>query len=450
MSEELLIAINDSFDPYKPLLADDPRYVDCHEVRGERDILISLGNPILRSKQNVCRLYTGHRGNGKSTELLWLQKHLESNNCLAVYFAAEEKDIEPENTQYTDILLACTKHLIEAVKQANSDALRDWLIARWQDLKGILLTEIEIDKMGIEVQLAQFGKMTASIKSSPNQRQAIRDKLEPHTVSLREALNEFIRDAKLNLPDGKKRIVVIADNLDRITIIDRGNGKTNYDEIFLDRASFLKGLECDVIYTIPIALAYSSRATDLQDLYGSPEILPMVTTRNRDRQIHDPGLNQMISVIQKRVSQLTTKSLVPDIFETNEIVLELCLMSGGHMRTLMSIVQATITNINNFPITQSAIRQGMTKLRGDYRRAIEDNEHNEWELLARTTITGRIENNSKYRKLLLNRCILQYGYMDGDEFLPWYNVHPLIMGIAQYIDALAKVRTDMERANASK
>ena len=125
-------------------------------------------------------------------------------------------------------------------------------------------------------------------------------------------------------------------------------------------------------------------------------------------------------------------------------------MSGGHMRTLMSKVQATITNINNFPITQSAIRQGMTKLRGDYRRAIEDNEHNEWELLARTTITGRIENNSKYRKLLLNRCILQYGYMDGDEFLPWYNVHPLIMGIAQYIDALAKVRTDMERANASK
>jgi hypothetical protein len=42
-----------------------------------------------------------------------------------VYFAAEEKDIEPENTQYTDILLACTKHLIEAVKEANSDALRD-------------------------------------------------------------------------------------------------------------------------------------------------------------------------------------------------------------------------------------------------------------------------------------------------------------------------------------
>ena len=447
MSEELLIAINDSFDPYKPLLADDPRYVDCHEVRGERDILISLGNPILRSKQNVCRLYTGHRGNGKSTELLWLQKHLESNNCLAVYFAAEEKDIEPENTQYTDILLACTKHLIEAVKEANSDALRDWLIARWQDLKGILLTEIEIDKMGIEVQLAQFGKMTASIKSSPNQRQAIRDKLEPHTVSLREALNEFIRDAKRNLPDGKKRIVVIADNLDRITIIDRGNGKTNYDEIFLDRASFLKGLECDVIYTIPIALAYSSRATDLQDLYGSPEILPMVMTYNRDHQPYEPGLKQMISVIKKRVSLLTTKSLVPDIFETNETVLKLCLMSGGHMRTLMSIVQATITNISNLPITESEIRQGMTKLRSDYRRAIEDHE---WELLARTAITGRIDNNSKYRKLLLSRCILQYGYMDGDEFLPWYDVHPLIVGIDQYIEALAKVRTDMERANASK
>jgi hypothetical protein len=63
MSEELLTAINDSFDPFKPLPADDPRYVDCHAVRGEQDILISLGNRILRSNQNICHLYTGHRGN---------------------------------------------------------------------------------------------------------------------------------------------------------------------------------------------------------------------------------------------------------------------------------------------------------------------------------------------------------------------------------------------------
>jgi energy-coupling factor transporter ATP-binding protein EcfA2 len=435
MSEELLTQINDSFNPFQPLPVGDPRYVDCRAVRGDTDILQALGNAILRTTTNPCLLYTGHRGNGKSTELLRLQKYLDEHECLVVYFAADEADIEPENTQYTDILLACTKHLLAAVKDANSQPLRQWMIDRWQDVKGFLLTEIEIEKMTVQNQIAQFGKITTSIKFSPNQRQQIREKLEPHTVSLREALNEFICDAKDKLPDGKKRIVVIADNLDRITLIEREKGKTNHDEIFLDREAQLKGLDCTVIYTIPISMAYSSRATDLQNLYGSPEILPMVMVRTVDGNINHPGLDQMIGIVRERINKLTTINLVPDIFETEESLREICLMSGGHMRSLMSLIQAAIININDWPITERAVRRGMTRLRDDYLRAVEDDE---WSFLAWTSVHKQIKNNDKYRKLLLNRCVLHYRYSDeNDEIQDWYDIHPLIIGIQQFKDAKA-------------
>ncbi|MFO0051094.1 MAG: ATP-binding protein, partial [Pseudanabaena sp.] len=90
MSQDLLTQIYNAFDPFEPLPAGDPAYVDCAEVRGDTNILVDLGNKLLRSQRMVCQLYTGHRGGGKSTELLRLKDHLEKNGCVVVYFAADE------------------------------------------------------------------------------------------------------------------------------------------------------------------------------------------------------------------------------------------------------------------------------------------------------------------------------------------------------------------------
>jgi len=100
-----------AFDPYKPLPAGDPAYVNCEEVRGDRNVELDLGRKILRQDRLTYQLYSGHRGAGKSTELLRLQKHLQDQGCRVVYFAADEDDINPEDTEYTDILVACTRQL---------------------------------------------------------------------------------------------------------------------------------------------------------------------------------------------------------------------------------------------------------------------------------------------------------------------------------------------------
>lgn len=216
----LLKRLYNVFDPFRPLSAGDPKYVDCKDVRGDGDILVEIGREILLSDRMTCQLYAGHRGAGKSTELLRLQKHLDEQGCFVVYFAADEADIEPEDMQYTDILLACTRHLLESLKDQGSPAkLLEWLENRWEDLKDLALTEVAINQFSIEAGISQFAKITANLRAEPTQRQKIRDRVNPHTITLIDALNDFIKNAKKNLPSGYSQLVLIADNLDRIVPI---------------------------------------------------------------------------------------------------------------------------------------------------------------------------------------------------------------------------------------
>jgi hypothetical protein len=206
-----------AFDPLRPLPAGDPAYVDCTDVRGDGDILEAVGREILYSDRKTCQLYAGHRGAGKSTELLRLQKDLDEKGFFVVYFAADEADIDPEDVQYTDILLACTRNILTALKDiADSQPVLNWLNERWDNLKDLLQTKISIDELSIEAQISQFAKITTKMRSEPGERQKIRELIDRHTPTLTNALNEFIRDAKKNLPSGYNELVLIADNLDRI------------------------------------------------------------------------------------------------------------------------------------------------------------------------------------------------------------------------------------------
>ncbi|MEO1295632.1 MAG: hypothetical protein AAFW75_07490 [Cyanobacteria bacterium J06636_16] len=63
-----------------------------------------MGRQITDADRITHQLYTGHRGAGKSTELLRLEADLTEKGYRVVYFPAEEADIDPEDAQYTDIL----------------------------------------------------------------------------------------------------------------------------------------------------------------------------------------------------------------------------------------------------------------------------------------------------------------------------------------------------------
>jgi Cdc6-like AAA superfamily ATPase len=204
-------------------------------VRGQENIINEVGTHIVRSNDPTYQLYTGHRGVGKSTELRRLRRYLESQQRKVVYFEATD-DLDEVDVQYTDILLSCTRHLLETLQaEADPGPLVNWLKSRWQSLTELALTEVAFEDLQLEGQIAQFAKLTATLRQVPSTRQRIRDQVDIHSVSLIEALNDFIQEAQRN--SQAKELVIIADNLDRIGLTPRDNGKTNHDEILSTTAA---------------------------------------------------------------------------------------------------------------------------------------------------------------------------------------------------------------------
>lgn len=437
---DLLDHLYNAFDPYRPLPANDPAYVDCRAVRGDGDVLKDLGTRIRRSSKKTHQLYSGHRGAGKSTELLRLKADLEQKGCFVVYFAADAEDVNTEDVQYSDILLACTRHLIENLNAADPQPLLRWLGSCWGEIKDLLQSEISLDKLSLELQLKQFAKLTASLKAEPTARHKIREAVNRHTTTLIASLNQFIADGQRSLPQNAQ-LVVIADNLDRITPVPQAHGRTNHEEIFLDRCEQLKALDCHVVYTVPIALVYSQWANDLKENYGKPGLLPMVMVKNRDGSVCDAGLVVMKQLIERRVRLYSpTRNLETQIFDAPETLERLCLMSGGHVRELMLLMQEAINRTEQLPITGQAVQRAITEIRDIYRRTPRTEE---WALLAQVAHSQQIDNEPAYRNLLFNRCVLEYRYFDdAGEKQPWYTVHPLIEGIQQFQDAMLKYVVD--------
>lgn len=432
---QLLTHIYNAFEPFRPLEPNDPMYVDCHAVRGNENIFRELGRNVERSHQPTCQLYTGHRGVGKSTELKRLKADLESKGCRVVYFVADD-DIDEEDSQYTDILLACTRHILEDLRQQTNPApLLNWLQSRWQELKDLALTEVRFEDLQMEGQIAQFAKLTATLRQVPSTRQKIREQVDIHSISLIDALNEFINGAKQTL--GTDKLVVIADNLDRIVPVPREDGRSNHDEIFLDRCGQLRRLQCHVIYTVPISMVYSNRAAALRDSYGEFQVLPMIMVSDAQDNLYSPGLDTLKQLIGRRISLFAPNlDLETEVFDQPATLERLCLMSGGHLREVMLLMQTALNWIDTLPITADAVQQALTRARNNYRLAVDNDE---WSKLAEVCRTRRIPNDDEYRRLLFNRCLLEYRYTDAEgELIRWHNVHPLIRKIPEFRTALSQ------------
>jgi hypothetical protein len=446
MSEALMTEIYNVFDPFDP--PPKEAYVNCEEARGRWDVLRELGRKITRSKGATCQLYTGHRGVGKSTELLRLKEWLISQNYFVVYFAANDEDIDPGDTKYVDILLACTKHLVQSIKLADENPLKgltDWLEKRSESLKDLLLTPLTLDGLSLEQKVSEFTKITATLKAQPDNRQQIRDKISQNAPTLLQALNQFITVAKKSLPDNRKDLILIVDNLDRIVEQQSAvNEPSNYDEIFIKHHEQLRGLDCHLIYTVPITIVYSERCTELQNNFDETSVLPMVMLRDKDDRINEKGLKKFREMIVKRIEEVTLKdqphigqklaqALDSKVFVSSEVLDHLCLMSGGHVRLLMKMIQKAIDWTEDLPISKQAVNTAIEEAKNDYRNTIFEHQ---WPLLREVAATKQIPNNEsdrEYQRLLASRCILQYRYYDeNDKLQLWYDVHPLVKDLEKF------------------
>ncbi len=451
---ELSKEMMNAFKPFGKTLPET--YVDCRLVRGDWDISVELGRRIEDSKEFTCQLFSGHIGSGKSSELIQrLQKYLEGKEFLVVYFDAHRDDMS-EDVQYVDILLACVENLLKVFPRSSaqqSNSLVAWFQHNWEWLQQFFPEKMTLEEIKTEVNLG-FGKLIATLKNNPDRRPEIRRRLNEKAQTLLMALNEFIDHAQKNLPDHQKQgIVMIVDSLDRV-LSTEDEKRQSWRDIYISRSQQMRGLRCHVVYTVDVDMVYSDTGAMLQHRYDDCLVMPMVTVRHVDGRVNRAGINALRQLVQKRIAAIDPNLVAnlagdipasgePAIFASSEILDELCLMSGGRMRTLMHLVQNALKyNEGGVTITERSMHRSLQQLSSSFSMVVDDFQ---WEILARIAMLAdktMVANNSENFTLLRKGHLLDYRDYQDDQLREWRDVHPLITMSRKFQDARRRLGGD--------
>ncbi|MGK7892233.1 MAG: ATP-binding protein, partial [Xenococcus sp. (in: cyanobacteria)] len=276
-----------------------------------------------------------------------------------------------------------------------------------------------------------IGKINTKVKKNENLRDRLKDYLEPKTDAILDVLNRgLFKPADRELKDrGKGGLVVIVDNLDRLDNIPKPNGRLQPEFLFADRGEKLKQLHCHVVYTMPLALRHSDDFPIIKNRFNSPVVLPMVPVKKRDGSIHELGLELLKEMVLTRAYPELKDSpelfaQILHVFESEEILEELCLKSGGHVRNLLRLLNTWIRKEKKLPLSGKQLQATVVNEQADDLTNITEDE---WELLRQVRQGKGLAGDFNYQKLI--RTLLVYEYRDDRG--SWYEVNPILADLEQ-------------------
>jgi hypothetical protein len=413
---------------------DEKYYIDFSTVRGG-DIIGKLKQRItfFQPDEATCTLFTGHIGCGKSTELLRLRGELAVAGFQVVYFESSD-DLEMTDVDLADVLLAIARQISQSLDQVifeEKSKFRELLQGAWKvlnaEVTGLKIKDFGFTNDGDKFSLSLgIGEITAKTKSDPTLREKLNQYLAPQKTKLLEAMNqELIEPAIAKLKQqGKKGLVVIVDNLDRIDNRAKPWGRPQQEYLFVDQGEFLSKLKCHLVYTMPLALKFSNDYGMLtQRFMEDPKVLPMVPVKSADGNIHTQGmalLQQM--VLARAFPDLQPEERLPkitEIFDSAPTLDRLCHLSGGHVRDLLRLLNTWIQEEMSLPLTRQTLEQVVRSRRNEMILPISESE---WQLLRHVKERKNVSDHQGYQKLIRSRFVFEY----RDQGELWFDVNPIL------------------------
>ncbi len=364
----------------------------------------------------------GHKGCGKTVELLHIKRQLESTGNFTVFHWQAEDSIDLAGVDFPDLALGLVSALAHDMKSRFGIQLKPgYFRSVATRLKEYLSSEVQIDEADLD---AGMVKLAATIKQSPSVRAKVRAALDPDSGSLLDAVNDVIGQAKTQLSQKGKsaNLVILADDLDKGGWDKHPTaGMTTGEFLFDKRHLQLRGFHCHLVYVLPLDLAYGRIAGTLQNRYGDIPLIPMVEVRKRppsDAE-HSKGMSILQKVVEKRMHHAgihnESEAFAPGVMK------HLIRASGGEPRQLMHLIRQSM-NYGGLPIQQAAADLAETSARKTLRRTMTTED---WQIVKEVAETGVLPRDAgredRIRSLLLNRQVLQYS--NGDE---WFAPSPLL------------------------
>ena len=425
-------------DPTQALPAGDQRYVDLTTGRGEEGGAVGRCHKrISLSTQPLVQLFAGHRGCGKSTELRRLQRELEDDGYFVVYIEAET-DLDLEDTEPADVLLALVRNVDAALRAAglavDPKLLEDFLLwfaevvlekTEHREIEAEVRSEAEV-RGGVPLFARLMARFSGWVKTGTASKEMVRQKLERQVSQLLDRGRLLVEAARVAVrKDGKKDLVLIVDSLDRVALKDLGDGRSSQEVLFIERGELLKGFACHQVVTVPISLLFSPKVSNLAAIFPDRHLLPMVKiAERRTREPWTEGRDLLVELLGHRVD--------PEVGFEKVAVERLIDASGGHPRHLMTLVRYAFDFVEDLPITGEAAEKAVRRLVNDYGRSI-PKDH--WPLLAAVYERQLVENDADHQLMLFNLDVLAY-----QNEVRWYDVHPAVCCVPEFLEARTALR----------
>ncbi len=324
------------------------------------------------------------------------------------------------------VLLAIARQVSESLKKVGIQLRPKYFEKLFNEITENL--GIHFDFGGAEFSLPLgLGSITVQTKESPNLRSRLRQLLEPRTSGILQSLNEEVlgKATEKLKQQGKKGLVVIVDNLDRVDNRPTASGRTQPEYLFVDRGEQLRKLNCHVVYTIPLVLLFSDQTQALINRFGggvASKMLPMVPVQLRDGSDCQNGIKLLKQMVMVRafpdIEPEQHDNLVVQVFENSETLDHLCRMSGGHVRTLLGMLYRCLQE-EDPPLSQNCIKRVIREHRDSIALAITDDE---WELLQRVEQQRNVRGEEEHQTLLRSLFVLEYRDSQGS----WFGINPAL------------------------
>lgn len=155
-------------------------------------------------------------------------------------------------------------------------------------------------------------------------------------------------------------------------------------------------------------------------------VLPMVPIRLRDGNECQVGMAQLRQMALARAFPNATPEErlagLTEVFDSPDILDQLCIASGGHVRNLLSLLFACLRKRKSLPITQDSLNLAIQQARDDLTATIDGDE---WALLKQVTTQKKVNGEDECQALLRSLFVFEYR---NDADGRWFDINPVLAG----------------------
>lgn len=351
--------------------------------------------------------FSGHRGCGKSTELLHLlgNEEIQKKYWPINFTIREEADII--DIDFRDVLLAIGGRLFREYRKKGGE-LPDQLLKELDGWRGkvekkistILDGRLSNFELGASID-AFFANAGLKMKLEPATRVELRQIVETDITGLIAIINHiaaaiYTREHRIPL--------ILIDDMDKPDL-DKARA------IFHDRREIMMQPNCAIVYTVSSALFYSKEFDAIRDQALFLPNINLHPTREPDNQLLS-GYNTMERFISLRMD---LKLIEPSALK------QAVTYSGGVFRELARIIRTSIGRARRRKgdrVELDDVEWAATEIRNEYRRIL---DREDLKLLKRVRDNKNLEYSERLRPLLQLLALLEY--RDEEN---WCDIHPVL------------------------